>query len=82
MSPSRASQLILAKPYFTLEADASLRLHHVPVPKAPLASESEEQRYVDRYGRLVWLRQAVNRFGPARQGPPAATHALSAAAGL
>jgi hypothetical protein len=56
--------LILAKPYFTLEADASLRLHHVPVPKAPLASESEEQRYVDRYGRLVWLRQAVNRFGP------------------
>jgi len=56
--------LILAKPYFTLESDGSLRLQHVPVPKTPLSSESEEQRYVDRYGRLVWLRQAVNRLGP------------------
>ncbi len=56
--------LILAKPYFTLESDGALQLHHVPVPKAPLASESPEQRYVDRYGRLVWLRQAVNRLGP------------------
>jgi hypothetical protein len=56
--------LILAKPYFTLEADGALQLHHVPVPKAPLASESPEQRYVDRYGRLVWLREQVNRFGP------------------
>ncbi len=57
-------RLILAKPYFTLEANDSLTLHHVPVPKAPLASESEEQRYVDRSGRLAWLRLAMNRLGP------------------
>jgi len=56
--------LILAKPYFTLESDGSLQLQHVPVPKTPLAADSEEQRYVDRFGRLVWLREAVNRFAP------------------
>src|SRR5262245_56090261 len=57
-------RLILAKPYFTLDADDSLTLHHVPVPKEPLASKSEEQRYVDRAGKLAWLRLAVNRLGP------------------
>jgi hypothetical protein len=57
-------ELILAKPYFGLEPDGSLRLHHVPVPKSPLPPGSEEQGFVDRSGRLEWLRQAVNRLGP------------------
>jgi hypothetical protein len=63
-STLEGEQLILAKPYFELGPDGSLRLEHVPVPKEPLAPDSEEHRFVDRFGGLVRLRGAINRFGP------------------
>lgn len=54
---------ILAKPYYTLEAD-ELVLHHVPVPRDPVPETDLPAAHVDRGGRLEWLRRAVNRLGP------------------
>jgi carbamoyltransferase len=59
--------LVLAKPYFTLESSGSLALHNVPVPRQPLARGTlarAEAGAVDRGGNLPWLRTAVNRLGP------------------
>jgi hypothetical protein len=61
-TPSGEDQ-ILAKPYYTLEG-GELVLHHVPVPKGPLAEEDLDLGQVDRGGRLPWLRKAINRLGP------------------
>ncbi len=58
-------ELTLAKPYYSLEPDGSLELHHVPVPKKALPPDSEEQEFVDRFGKLAGIRHAVNRLGPA-----------------
>jgi lysophospholipase L1-like esterase len=58
--------LVLAKPYFTLEGD-ELTAHHIPVPREPIATEGlgeGELAAVDRGGRLEWLRNSVNRLGP------------------
>ena len=49
---------------YTLGADGSLSLHHVPVPKGELPQDSEEQKYVDRFGNMVRIREVVNRLGP------------------
>lgn len=57
-------ETVLAKPYYTLGADGSLSLHHVPVPKGELPQDSEEQKYVDRFGNMVRIREVVNRLGP------------------
>ena len=59
--------LVLAKPYFSLDAEGSLTLHHVPVPSEPVpesAIAGEDARGVDRGGRLQWLRSLVSRMGP------------------
>jgi hypothetical protein len=61
------SPILLAKPYFTLADDGELALHNVPVPRDPLTAETlpeAERGHVDRGGRLVWLRELVNRAGP------------------
>lgn len=63
---AEGEDLILAKPYFDLEADGSLSLHNVPTPKDPIDPESlppEERAFLDEGGRMVWLRQAVNKMG-------------------
>jgi carbamoyltransferase len=59
-------RLALAKPYFELAADGSLRLANVPVPREPLRTEAlgAEAEHLDRGGRLSGLRELVNRAGP------------------
>ncbi len=59
--------LVFPKPYFEIEADGSLRLHHVPVPKGPMPPEAlpaKEWAHFDSGGRLARLREMVNRMGP------------------
>jgi hypothetical protein len=59
-------RVLLAKPYFTLDAGA-LRLHNVPVPKEPIAPDElppEEQSHVDRGGDHYWVRRVIGAFGP------------------
>lgn len=60
-------ELVLAKPYFALEDDGSLSLHHVPVPRHPVSSvtlESKDTAAIDHGGRLPRLRSAIDRLGP------------------
>lgn len=64
---AEGEDLVLAKPYFTLEADGSLSLHNVPVPREPVACGAlarGDAAAVDRGGRLEWLRAPINRLGP------------------
>ena len=64
---AEGEEVLLAKPYFTLEPDASLRLHQVPVPREPLARgalAARDAATIDRGGRFAWLRESVNRLGP------------------
>lgn len=58
--------VLLAKPYFELETGGSLTLKNVPVPKDPLKEEDlpeEDREFVDQGGRMLWLRQLVNKMG-------------------
>jgi carbamoyltransferase len=64
---AEGEEVLLGKPYFTLESDGSLRLHQVPVPREPLARgvlAGEAADAIDQGGRFAWLRAAVNRLGP------------------
>jgi hypothetical protein len=59
-------EMVLAKPYFSLDGAGALRLHHVPVPREPLRPEdlpADEAQHVDRGGGMVLLRQVVHRLG-------------------
>ncbi|CAN5493821.1 hypothetical protein BH10ACI3_BH10ACI3_27310 [soil metagenome] len=59
-------QILLAKPYFDLDADGKLELKNVPVPSAPIKPEDlpdDERDFVDQGGRMLWLRQIVNKMG-------------------
>ncbi len=63
---AEGEDLILAKPYFDLDADGRLTLHNVPTPKDPIDPETlppEDRTFLDEGGRMVWLRQAVNKMG-------------------
>jgi len=54
-------ELMFAKPYFEFDADGSIRLCHVPVPKEALpVSEGD----MDSYGRFRTLRKLLNQLGP------------------
>jgi hypothetical protein len=61
--------LVLGKPYFELNGDATLHLRHMPPPKEPLKPEeiSEADRsHVDwggRKGQSAWLRSLIKRWG-------------------
>ena len=58
------TDLVLAKPYFTLTSDGDIELHHVPVPREPLEGGAlPATATVDRGGRFAWLRQAVSGMG-------------------
>ncbi len=62
--------LLVAKPYYTLDADGRLALHHVPPPKEPIDPEQlpeSERQHVDwagREGNHALLRKAINTLGP------------------
>lgn len=65
-APNGKSRLV-AKPYYTLEADGSATLHNVPVPREPLEVDragGEALAHLDRGGRFALLRRAVNRLAP------------------
>jgi len=63
---SGGEEVVLAKPYFEMEADGTLTLKNVPVPKEPLKPEDlpeEDKEFVDQGGRMPWLRNIVNKLG-------------------
>ena len=63
---AEGEELVLAKPYFELEASGELTLHNVPTPKDPIHPDdlsAEDRAFLDQGGRMAWLRQAVNRMG-------------------
>ncbi len=60
------NELVVAKPYFELDADGGLALRHVPVPtRVWRAAETphEVRQYVDRGGRLPWIGESAARTG-------------------
>jgi lysophospholipase L1-like esterase len=59
-------QVVLAKPYFTLDADGSLSLHGVPVAREPLRPDQvapEDLAHLDRGGDHALVRKVVNKLG-------------------
>lgn len=60
-------RMILAKPYFAIDEDGALELHHVPVPREPVSPDhlGPEARFVDQGGDLKFIRQVLNKLGPA-----------------
>lgn len=63
---SEGQDILIAKPYFEIGANKQLELKNIPVPKEPLKPEdlSEgENEFVDRGGKMSWLRSAVNKMG-------------------
>lgn len=63
--------VLLGKPYFEFEEDGALSLKGVPVKNAPIRPDelpADEQAFVDQGGRMLWLRQAINKVGgPVKQ---------------
>lgn len=58
--------ILLSKPYFDLDADGNLHLKNVPVPSSPIKPEDlpeGEREFVDEGGRMLWLRQIINKMG-------------------
>lgn len=58
--------LIMAKPYFSLDANGSLELSNCPVPKGPIHPDQlpkDQQKYVDRGGNLYSIRKTINKLG-------------------
>jgi hypothetical protein len=58
--------VLLAKPYFELAPDRTLILKNQPVPKEPCRPDelpAAEHKHVDEGGRMLWLRQAINKIG-------------------
>ena len=61
---------VLAKPYFTIARAGELELHNVPVPREPVSARSTwaSEATIRRSGRRpAFIRQALNKLGPARQ---------------
>lgn len=57
---------LIAKPYFELEADGTLALKNVPVPREPVKPDDlpeSDRAFVDQGGRMLWVRQLINRVG-------------------
>jgi hypothetical protein len=57
---------IYAKPYYTLDREQQLQLHHVPPHAEPLESHEippQERSTVDSGGRFELLRKAISAFG-------------------
>ena len=63
---AEGENILLAKPYFDLNKNGELELKNIPVPKEPLKPEDlpeDERNFVDQGGRMLWLRQIVNKMG-------------------
>jgi carbamoyltransferase len=59
------ARLVMAKPYFEVDANGELELRNVPVPPERLPDDAVDDRDgVDRGGRFEWVRGVVNRLGP------------------
>jgi len=61
------SHRFMAKPYFSLDPQGELQLHHSPAPPDPVALQDlpeEEARFVDQGGDRVILRKLINKLGP------------------
>ena len=54
-------ELAFAKPYYTLNTEGALVLHHVPVPKEPLVQGEASGLPSSRF---AGLREVVNKLGP------------------
>lgn len=66
MFEAEGRQVVLAKPYFTLEDDGALSLHGVPVPREPLRPEelpADQLKHLDRGGDHALVRKVVNKLG-------------------
>jgi hypothetical protein len=62
---SAGEEVLLAKPYYELE-DGKLVLKNIPVPKEPVKPDElpdEDKEFVDQGGRMLWLRNIVNKMG-------------------
>src|SRR5262249_36263569 len=61
---------VQAKPYFSLESDERIALHHVPPPKEMIQPDevtADQNQYVDwsgQQGRHAGLRKFITRLGP------------------
>ena len=59
--------ILLAKPYFELDSYGRIQLRNVPVPPEKLSIESlnsDQLEYIERTGRMIWLRSLIKKFGP------------------
>lgn len=62
---SEGEEILLAKPYYELE-DGKLALKGVPVQKDPIKPDEvseDDKDFVDQGGRMLWLRNIVNKLG-------------------
>ena len=60
-------KIVLAKPYFELDAGGLTQPRHYPVPKAPLCEDNlspADSPHVERGGRLEGMRNLINKMGP------------------
>jgi hypothetical protein len=60
------NEIVLGKPYFDLDSEGKLAVHHYPAPKGVLSESglsSEEARHLEKGGRFEGLRKMVNRMG-------------------
>lgn len=68
---ANGEQVLIPKPYFQLNDDGSLTLKNVPVPNKTIKPEElaeEDRDYVDQGGRMLWVRQLINKVGgPAKE---------------
>lgn len=68
---AEGENILIAKPFFDLKADGTLSLQNIPVPKNPVKPEDlpeEEREFVDQGGRMLRLRQIVNKMGAPLKG--------------
>lgn len=63
---SSGQTLVMAKPYYSLNDEGNLQLHHCPVPKGPIPQSEitkDQQKFVDRGGNMYAIRKIVNKLG-------------------
>jgi len=58
--------IIMAKPYFLMDRNGNLTLHHVPVPKGPILANTlslEDRAHIDQGGDHAWIRKQIGKLG-------------------
>lgn len=68
---ANGEHVLIPKPYFELNGDDSLQLKNVPVPNKTFKPDElpeEDRAFVDQGGRMLWVRQLINKVGaPAKE---------------